>query len=348
MSSLLSRCGRCLAGLVAALAASLLLAPVLQAQPISEQGFERIGGIDQWVSIEGADRRNPVLLFLHGGPGNPLSPFASAIYGAWSKEFTLVQWDQRGAGKTFGRNPAQAQAPLSLAQMVDDGLELATLLQRRLGAGQIVLMGSSWGSVLGVHMAQRRPELFLAYIGTAQLVSRQANEAASYAQTLARAEAAGDAAALAQLRAMGPPPRRDPRTVGVLRRLIRQYEAAACEPAPAHWWQPAAAYATPQALEDSEQGEEYSFLQFVGLEGQGILAQVDLPALGTQFKLPMLFVQGEQDLLTPAAVTRAYVDSLQAPAKALVLVPRAGHDPNEAIVAAQYRLLQQALRLPAR
>lgn len=72
---------------------------------IEEEAFVPVGGIEQWITIQGENRDNPVVLFLHGGPGNTLTPFADAIYGGWAGDFTLVQWDQRGAGKTFGRNP---------------------------------------------------------------------------------------------------------------------------------------------------------------------------------------------------------------------------------------------------
>ena len=70
---------------------------------LDEERFVRIGDIDQWVTVRGDSCANPVILFLHGGPGNPLSPYAAGIYAAWERDFTLVQWDQRGAGRTFGR-----------------------------------------------------------------------------------------------------------------------------------------------------------------------------------------------------------------------------------------------------
>jgi len=71
---------------------------------VKEEMFVRIGGIDQWITIKGDDRNNPVLLFLHGGPGDALSPFADAMFAGWEKDFTLVQWDQRGAGRTYGKS----------------------------------------------------------------------------------------------------------------------------------------------------------------------------------------------------------------------------------------------------
>lgn len=308
---------------------------------LAVQGFVPIGGQEQWVTLNGEDCKKPAILFLHGGPGNPLSPFGQNLYGSWAKDFTLVQWDQRGAGQTFGRNPGTAESTLTLDQMVNDGIAVAEWVGQRLGQKKLILMGSSWGSVLGVHMAKRRPDLFHAYVGTAQMVSYQANEAASYAQTLALATAADDKKTVAALQAIGLPPRTDPRAFGVLRRAIRAYEGKVATPAPRAWWQPESRYSSAQALETYEQGEDYSFLQFVGPNGDGIFSKVDLPRLGVRFDIPVYLVQGQEDLLTPLSVTQIYFDSLQAPDKILVVVPKVGHDPNEALLAAQHQVLME-------
>ena len=308
---------------------------------IHSQGFVRIEGIDQWVTIDGEHCDQPIILMVHGGPGNPNTPFAAAVYGAWAKDFTVVQWDQRGAGKTFGRNPDTVNHVLTVDQLTRDGVAVAEWAAQRLGQKKVILMGSSWGSVLAVHMAQRRPALFQAYIGTAQMVSARANMAAFYAKTLARTQAAGDEQTTATLTALGAPPWRNPRAFGVVRRASRPLEAARTSAPPAHWWQPAPAYATAQALADTEQGEDYSWLQFVGLKNDGMAATIDLPALGNRFAMPVYLLQGTEDLLTPPEVTRPYFDSLQAPDKAWVLVPLAGHDPNEAMLAAQMKVLKE-------
>jgi len=95
------------------------------AQKVNEKGFVSIGGIEQWVTVKGDSCANPIILLLSGGPGNPLSPYSDAIYGAWTRDFTLVQWDQRGAGMTYGRSPPSPDAKLTIKQMSDDGAELA-------------------------------------------------------------------------------------------------------------------------------------------------------------------------------------------------------------------------------
>lgn len=310
-------------------------------QTIHEQGYVPINGIEQWITINGARCGNPVILFLHGGPGNPLSPFADNIYAGWEQHYTLVQWDQRGAGMTYSKNRPSEDTKLSLEQMRDDGIAVATYLQQHLGQQKVILMGSSWGSILGVYMAKARPDLFHAYIGTAQVVNAQANLSSMYREILTLAQAANDTATAERLAALGSPPWRDPRNFGILRRFDRKYEALVTDAPPKHWWQPAALYATPQALADAEAGDDYSYIQFMGWQGDGMFSRVDLPALGTNFGLPVYLLMGEEDLLSSAAIARSYFESIQAPHKSFVVVPRAGHDPNQAVLDAQWRVLRE-------
>jgi hypothetical protein len=97
------------------------VSPTRAALAIKEGMFVQIGGIDQWITIKGGDRNNPVVFFLHGGPGDALSPFADAMFGAWEKDFTLVQWDQRGAGRTYGKNGPAIELTMTVERMTDDG-----------------------------------------------------------------------------------------------------------------------------------------------------------------------------------------------------------------------------------
>lgn len=345
------------------LAVAMLLAPLLStaadvplappcaptgsgSRALQAQGFVPLNGSEQWVTIDTQDCRRPVLLFVHGGPGNPLSPFAAALYGRWAEAFSLVQWDQRGAGRSYGRNlpvrelaPEEfAATPLTLDLMAADGIALAEHLRQRLGQRKLVLTGSSWGSALAVEMVARRPDLFHAYVGVSQLVG-PADLAASLALAQQRARELGDEGALATLQSLGPLPWTDPRSFGKLRRLLRGYEARRTDPGPA--WQPAPGYDGPQDAAATEAGEDFSFLKFVGLRADGMLWRLDLLAQRTQLAVPVFLVQGEEDLLTPPAVTRAYFERLSAPRKQLVTVPRAGHDPNGPLLAAQWQLLRE-------
>lgn len=313
-------------------------------QKLDEEGFVAIGGIRQWVTIKGDSCANPIILNIHGGPGNPVSAYAGVIYADWEKHYTLVQWDQRGAGKTYGESTPDPDAALTLELMTQDGVALANYLTQHLGQKKLILMGGSWGSMLGVSILKAAPELFHAYIGTAQMVSYADNQSATYNRVLALAKAANDQDALAKLSAVGAPPWVNPRNFGIVRRIIRQYEAKTTTPMPAAWWVAAPGYTTPKAMADYEGGEDYSFMQFVGMKGDGMFSRFDLPKRGAVFTVPFFLVQGTEDLLTTPDISRRYFDSVTAPQKEFVLVARAGHDPNQVTLDAQYKLLQERVR----
>jgi pimeloyl-ACP methyl ester carboxylesterase len=328
--------------IISVLFSSLLYNSTLKAQDkVVTSGFIPIGGIEQWISVRGDDKRNPVILMIHGGPGNPLSPYADTLFGGWHKDFTLVQWDQRGAGRTFGRNPKQSGEQLTIAQMTSDGIAVAEHVRRTLGVKKMVLMGSSWGSALAVHMAKARPDLFHAYIGGAQLVEHKDNLASAYSRTLALARANNDAKSVEVLEALGAPPWTNPRSFGALRRVTRIYENKHTIPAPKTWWQPAEEYSTPDYEKEYEGGEDYSYIQFVGFKGDGMLSTVDLPKLGTEFAIPVYLFHGEHDLVTDIAIARRYFEAIKSPAKEFIVVPLAGHDPNQPWIDAQAKLLKQ-------
>jgi pimeloyl-ACP methyl ester carboxylesterase len=314
---------------------------------IDEAGFTRIGGIQQWITIEGRDCSNPAVLIVHGGPGNPNTPFAHSLFGAWTKDFTVVQWDQRGSGKTYGANPPGEGATLSIGQLASDGVEAARYVTQRLGKRKVILMGGSWGSALAVYMAQAQPDLFHAYVGTAQLVSYADDIEAGYARALGLARDASDADSVGKLEKIGPPPWTDPRSFGILRRITRKYEALRTDPPPAGWFKFLPGYDTPAYQATYEAGEDYSYLQFVGRAGDGMGPRIDLRKLGTRFEMPVFLLQGDEDLVTPPEVSRAYFDRLMAPEKAFIRLPRTGHDPNRVMIDAQLQVLESRVRSAA-
>lgn len=311
---------------------------------VNESNFVTIGGIRQWITVEGQDCRNPVVLMVHGGPGNPNTPFAHTVYGAWTDEFTVVQWDQRSSGKTWGANPDTREQPLSLELLAHDGIEVARYIRQRLGKRKVILMGGSWGSAVAVQMAQTEPELFHAYVGTAQLVSYADNVATSYQQVLGLAQQAGDSATVEALQTLGPPPWTNPRAFGILRRAGRKFEAGRIDPAPKAWWAPLPGYDTPQYEADYEAGEDFSFVQFVGMAGDGMGPRLDIRRLGTNFAMPVYLLQGEQDTVTTPDVSQAYFTSIHAPTKEFIRMPRTGHDPNPIMVNTQLEILKTRVR----
>lgn len=243
---------------------------------------------------------------------------------------------------TYGRNPGTDDKPLVPERLRDDGILVARYVAKRFSKQKVILMGGSWGSVLGVYMAKSNPEMFCAYISSSQVVNRS-GERASYDATLALAHATNDADSVAMLESLGPPPWANPRNLSMLRRVARKYEGLRTEPAPKAWWLYSPEYTTAKAEADYTAGEDYSWLQFVGMKGDGIDSKIDLYKLGPKFDVPFYMVQGQEDLWTMPEPSKRYFDFIQAPRKEFVLVPRAGHDPNQPMVDAKYSLLKERI-----
>jgi hypothetical protein len=135
------------------------------AKGIDEGSYVTIGGIEQWVTIRGWDRDNPVLLFLHGGPGDVTNPWTFALFAPWERHFTVVQWDQRGAGRTLRKTGPTVAPTITVERMVQDGIELSEYLRKHLSKEKIIIVGHSFGTILGLAMVRARTELFYAYVG---------------------------------------------------------------------------------------------------------------------------------------------------------------------------------------
>ena len=252
------------------------------AQGIDEAFFARIGGIDQWLSIRGQDRSNPVVLILHGGPGFALSPMPRSHFFPWTRELTLVHWGQRGAGKTFGKS-GPIDPAVTIERMVLDGVEVAELLREKLRQPKIVLVGISWGSMLGVRMIKTRPDLFHAYVGTGQAVNQHKYRPLAYAQLLADARGRNDRRAVEELEANGPPPYDSIAKASVHTRWANAYEPG--QP-PTRKLIAAVLFesdAGPWDLRDYIRGTAESQDHF-----RAAVEATDLPSIGTDFERSVL------------------------------------------------------------
>jgi pimeloyl-ACP methyl ester carboxylesterase len=287
---------------------------------IDQSSFVPLGGLDQWINIRGDDSRNPVLLVVHGGPGEAQWPQA-AHYRAWEKRFTVVQWDQRGAGHTYGRYGATTP-DMTLDRIANDGVELAAYLCRTLGKKKIIVLGHSWGSIIAISMVQRRPELFAAYVGTGMVGSWKGALQTKYDAVLAKARADGDTATVKQLEASGPPDANDANKVFAFNERVYPLWA----PADTAWIKALRADAPrlkaeyPKDFKDFEDGFQFSAEKAVPDQ-----IKTDLPATAGQIGTAFFVIQGQGDLIasTPDAV--AYFNVVKAPYKKLVLIPDAGH-----------------------
>ncbi|HEX2339895.1 MAG TPA: alpha/beta hydrolase [Vicinamibacterales bacterium] len=290
------------------------------ARGIDEALFTRIGGIDQWIVIRGQDRDNPVLLLLHGGPGIAMSPLPRHFLFSWTKDFTIVFWDQRGAGKTYGRS-GPVNAGVTKDRMAQDGLEVAQFVRTRLHKPTIVIVGLSWGTTLGVRMALARPDLFSAYVGSGQSVDQGKFRRLAYDQLLAEARMRSDREAVAELEVNGPPPYDSIAKARVHTKWANRYEPGL----------PSTASLISMVLFDSRAslGDLRDFRRGLASSQdhfRDAVEKEDIPSLGTTFAMPFFVFQGALDNVTPVGPVREYVDRITAPRKELVLIPNAGHN----------------------
>lgn len=150
-----------------------LCAPHAYSQINSSQ-YIKIGGIQQWINIKEKDSSNPILLFLHGGPGNSAMGYADRFTYELQSHFVVVQWDQRESGKTAKLN--KSDKPLSVSLMEDDAVEIINYLRSRFSKDKIYLMGHSWGGFLGLTVAANHPELVEAYFAISPMVHQIESE----------------------------------------------------------------------------------------------------------------------------------------------------------------------------
>lgn len=294
---------------------------------IDEQGFVSIGGIQQWISVRGRHRSAPVLLVLHGGPAFTLSPVSYYYMRDWEEHFTVVHWDQRGAGKTYAANPPDEVAPtLTVDRMVADAEELIDYLRRKYAKERIVLFGHSFGTILGVKLAQKRPEWLHAYVGMGQFTDFQLSEAEGYAATLAAAKADGNAKAVAELSAIAPfpdleRPERNLENLGVERTWLATYGGYYWRGKFGHTARIAAMSPDFTAQELKIRDEAQGFSNRLLWKELGSVSFMDV----TRFKVPVVILQGRHDLGTSSRLAAQWFEKIEAPKKQIIWFEDSAH-----------------------
>jgi proline iminopeptidase len=300
-----------------------------------------LGGVPQWVSIRGRNRDNPVLLFIHGGPGDPMIGLSWAFQNPWEDYFTVVQWDQRGSGKNASTADREAlRGTFTVDRLTRDAEELVAHLRERLGKEKVVVLGYSSGAVVGIHLAKSRPEWLHAYIGIGQVSHNFLR--AFYDRTLEIAVAKESAEAVAELKS-----------------LSSYVEAATTlgqdpDPALQAIWKWANRFDggwygkggwdlyldLPLLAPEYSQEETVAAWDAMSWLGEGLWlgdgdieymnkrwATLDLRELGPRFEVPVLVFQGRYDLTPPMENARAYFDWIEAPHKHFVTFERSAHIP---------------------
>jgi len=289
---------------------------------IVEQRFVEVGRIEQWIQLRGEDRDNPVLLVLHGGPGWPNAVFTLPLR-PWERYFTVVQWDHRGAGKTLGRTGKANSGEMTFDRRMADAIEVIEFLREHLGVDKVVVLAESMGTLTGLPLAKRRPDLVAALVVTDLYVNMVANETRKYQLTLERLRAAGNPKGIAALEHIGPDPTRwnlqawntnmawafrtNLPTPNLDRRLL-----------------------FPLALSSPIYGLRDLYSLFVGFQWSTAQMFTELMAydawrLGTRFEVPVFLFQGQTDVITLTTLAEDYFAEVEAPTKGLALIKDAGH-----------------------
>lgn len=285
----------------------------------------RLGGAEQWLIIRGQDVDKPVLLFLSGGPGASEAARVLRFNRELEEHFVVVIWEQRGCGKSY-----LARGDLSLERYTADVIELTELLRRRFDEQKIYLVGHSWGTIIGLLAAQARPDLFHAYVGTAQMVDVRETDRMIYDLVLEHSRRSGDAAFVATLESQGPPPYLGKNPIGPYARLFgREYQL----------------FEVPNIRDETYRREGDAIMLMVKQPEYGWLDRVyyllglmttfnavypQLQALdfrtdAARLDLPVYIVLGRHDMNNPSPIPEEYFNLLEAPAKQLVFFENSGH-----------------------
>ncbi len=282
-----------------------------------------LGGVEQFVSIRGRNVANPVLVVCHGGPALPSLPSSWIWQRGVEDYFTVVNYDQRASGKSAGS--VSEDMDLSIDRYVDDLVDLIAWLQGELGVQKVGMLGHSWGTVLGLTLARRRPDLLWAYVGVGQVISGPENEEESFRHAMRSAVADRNEQAISELRALGDYPGEEPLTVERIvtcRRWAQYYGGLSA-------YRSDFAYFT----ESQELSPYYTDadLDLIGV-GQRATMPAVLPALlgfdardQTAFEVPMLQFLGRHDWTTPTGPVARWLETVTSPSTHVVWFENSAH-----------------------
>jgi pimeloyl-ACP methyl ester carboxylesterase len=295
---------------------------------INEKIHVGINGIQQGMIIRSADPSNPVLLFVHGGPGMPAYLLERDYPTGLEKDFTVVWWDQRGAGLSY--HPGIPPQTMTADQYVDDTIAVTNYLRKRFGQDKIYLLGLSWGSYIGIQAAAKAPELYHAYIGMSQISYQLKSENDTYAYMLEEYAKRGDTGMVRKLEA-----------APVTMQLPMSREYLALRDPAMHGLGVGTTHAMKGVITgifipswlDTEYtiGEKMNiwrgraFSRSFGLwdEMQG----TDLTTQVTELRIPTYFVSGVYDYTVSRSMAKSYLETLKAPVKGFYTFQHSAHGP---------------------
>ena len=284
-----------------------------------------LGGIEQSILIRTQDVSNPVLLILHGGPGATLMPFVEQIQPAALEEnFTVVHWDQRGAGKSY--DPTLTIDDLSAENLVTDTMELTNILRERFGQEKIFLTGHSWGSALGFMVIQQDTSPYHAYIASAERIGWEASHQAGFDWVKQQATEQNVAPILEQIAAIGPFDINDTDDIAALYQGLIYFRGG--DVFTPGLWDEMMAYAMGGKSPYYTKGEIETYIDAMQITQEAVepfATSYDISQTFMKSDVPIHFIQGEHDQYAPEALSRPYFEALDAPAKSYTVISGAGH-----------------------
>ena len=293
-----------------------------------------IGGLKQWLHIRGRNRDNPVLLFLHGGPGLPNIGCFDETQRPWEEYFTVVQWDQRHVGKSYDRPLKLVEQTITLEQMLNDTEEVIAHIKNRLNKEKIFIMGYSLGTYLGIKMAKRRPEWLYGYIGVGQSVNNIERVREEHALLLSEAKRKNNQALAAKLEAMIPLPDPDNKMQHSLKHgyyLWQEFFRTGLHEMPVEeaiaimrfgfLTSPHYTLSNLRHMPPSEYISE-------GSQFSEEFMSIDLPTeVGSSFEVPIIFMTGAHDCHIPYTLTDTWFKEIEAPYKEQIWLEDTSHFP---------------------
>ncbi|AWC29687.1 MULTISPECIES: alpha/beta fold hydrolase [Bacillus cereus group] len=276
----------------------------------------------QSLLIRGRAVTNPILLWCHGGPGMAQIGFIRHFQKELEKSFIVVNWDQRGAGKSFSWR--DIQTPFTIEQFVSDTLEVIRYLLSRFNRKNLFLAGHSWGSIIGLNVAHAYPEYIKAYIGIGQIVHMKQNEELLFQHLIHSAQKHGHTRALTSLAKLGNPPFLDMKRLMIQRRWLGTFGGAI---------QNGSSFSF---IRKGFFSSEYTWLDWLkflaGHVKSGTLWEemltIDFFSTIVELSVPVYFCSGRFDYQTPYTLVQQYCDRIRAPIKKMIWFPNSAHSPN--------------------
>jgi pimeloyl-ACP methyl ester carboxylesterase len=280
--------------------------------------------------IRGENPDNPVLLYLHGGPGTPLLQFIAYLEKSERLEkcFTVCYWDQRGAGMTYSKTTDPST--MTLEQMVEDTRKVTEYLKSRFGQDKIYLLGHSWGTYLGVKTIEKYPENYLAYIGVGQNVNGIESERLSYEYMLSHAKSINDKDTVEKLEQYDLYADDFPSLdylIKVRTGTLNKYRIG-------HVHQGTTLYEVLKTLfvfKGYTLSEKINWLRgadFSMIHLFPIVLSDDLFISSAKFELPFYLIHGNYDYMCSRILAEKYLDALEAPKKGFFAFANSAHSPN--------------------